>query len=239
MSNGTRMTTLDPAAAESPAAMPSSDMARPDDMPEADDFQADRPRSDRAKITGGMLLILLLLLVAAGVILTMRMSQKKINAADGLNPTEVRIDQALARLANRDLLPATDPLHPDALNALFSDTDRILELFGADLTRYQVPIQFIQRNPFQLPEVPIQQGTAAPASVPVVPHDPQRVKALQAEYAALDLQMVVTGKTNVALIDGQPLKENQRIGSFLIESISAGAIRLVADGKQFTLIMTR
>ena len=210
-------------------------------LPEVDEFESEPIKNSRSILNQSTLLILLMLGVAAILIYTMRLSQGEIRSAESTIEAEAKIDQALARLTKSRALPQDDPLRHGNLDELFRDTDLIISMFSSDLTSHQVPIEYLQRNPFIL-TLALTDPTADMQPV-ALQNDgkrkklQQRMEELNKELAGLKLQTVILGNVNVAVINDDLFQETHTVGSFTVTKISKMSVQLEADDKTFTLTM--
>ena len=187
----------------------------------------------------GTLLLLLVLAVASGTLWAMRKTGTVPGADTAIQAAEEKIEQALARLRGTDL--ANPAIDPKQLETLFGDTDQVIAMFVVDPTQNQVPIENIQKNPFALtlltPNAEAEDGSADPA---LDRANEQRFRHLRAELKGMKLQSVMTSNhTPMALIDNKVVRPGDEIGSFKVVGIDSEAVRLRADGKNFTLTMER
>ena len=223
--------------------MPLTSVTGTAEIPEVDEFESDPVRSGKSLLNQGTLLIALLLGVAAAIIYGMRVSQGEIHSAASTVEAEAKIDQALARLSKSQALPDDDPLKSGNINKLFRDTDLIISMFSSDLTSQQVPIESLQCNPFILTRA---KSEPAIDTQPVSPYRnqrhkkaQQRMQELNKELAGLQLQTVIIGNVNVAVINDDLYQTNHTVGSFKVTKISKMAVDFEADGRAFSLTMSQ
>ena len=205
-----------------------------------DDLEIDSVASRSRFFNSGTLLLVLVFLVSAAGLYLMRVTQGSVSMVSIASDIEAKIEQALAEHANPGALAPNSPLRGDNIDALFEDTDSIIDVFLLDLTRKQVPIEFIKKNPFMLltlqPTPTAAQGGngGGPAAVRT---DQNRVNDLNTEVAALELQSVVSGHLPMAMINGEFYRIGQRVGSFTVKSIEGRRVILENGGKSFELMM--
>ncbi len=212
-------------------------------LPEIDDFESEPARNGRSLFNQSTMLILLLLGVAAALIYTMRVSQGEISSTASTLEAEAKIDQALARLTSSQDLPEDDLLRSENLDEIFRDTDLIISMFSSDLTSQQVPIEYLQCNPFI---VTLANSDSATEILPAAQYGDQRRKKAQqrmqelnTELAGLKLQTVIIGNVNVAVINDDLYQKNHAVGSFKVTKIIKMSVDLEADGQTFSLSMSQ
>ncbi|MCE9591364.1 MAG: hypothetical protein K8S99_12660 [Planctomycetes bacterium] len=208
-------------------------VARPEGLPEANDFDLEA-KPARKGVSQGTLLILGVLVIGAGALFLMRSTQGEIMAAAG-SEVEAKVEQALARLSNPQSLSVQDPLSKTNVNALFRDTDTIVAMFSADPSTHQVPLEYVQKNPFELALGKSSSESAAPGAAAV--RDDGHMRRLQIELKTLKLQTIMGGARPVAVINGELYQPGQKIGSFTVRSIEGMKAVLTAEGETFTMSM--
>lgn len=213
-------------------------IVRPEGLPEAGDGEFRSLKQSGGLLSHGTMIMLLIVAVGAGGLYAMRATQGDLtDAADA--GVEARIEQALAKLIRPDAMATDDPLRPDNLSALFRDTDSIVAMFSADPARHQVPIDRLQKDPFELRvEAPRVEAVHVGTPVPATDrgHD-ALLRKLQLELADLQLQSIMQGARPIAVINGELLQPGQSIGSFTIKQITGSGVLLEAGGRSFTLAM--
>ena len=190
------------------------------------------PRINRS----GALLMVIVLCVGGGTLWTMRITGAIGTANPEFAEAEAKIEKALERfLGTKNPTPGQAG---EALGELFGDTDEMIIIFSDDPTANQVPVDNVQKNPFELfVKPPV--GPAALAARPddAARHEADQQRQLQAELDRLTLNSVLIGKEPVAVIADKVLKEGQTIGSFTVKSISATSVELTAEGKEYRLTL--
>ena len=63
----------------------------------------------------------------------------------------------------------------------------------------------------------------------------KRLQELQGELKTYELQTIMIGRRNVAVIDNNFFQRGGQLGSFVIESIHKLAVHLSAEGQNFEL----
>lgn len=189
-----------------------------------------------SRISHSTMVLIGVAVIAAASLYLMRMTQGELAGAAS-SDVEVKIEQALAKLTQPQTLREDDPLQKDKLEALFSDTDTIVSMFASDLSEtHQVPVEYVKKNPFQLPTV----ETAGPvAVVDTSARDlARRTAALQKSLDKLSLQTVmVSGKRRVAVIDGEFYQPGETVGDFTVVSMDTMSVQLEAAGHPFELTL--
>ena len=216
----------------------------PEEIPEADEFELKAPKNSSKLLNQGTLLVLLLVSVTVTVIWVMRLSQGEIRSAPGSKEAEAKVDDALTklRLPKVGALVADDPLSPYNIDNLFQDSEHLITMFSADQTMRQVPIEFIQRNPFMLPEANAD-GIGTFSAVNTTGNDKkerrrqQRREKLSRELAGLELQTVMMGRVPMAVISNDLVRVGHVMGSFTIKKIRPRSLDLEVDGQAFVLTM--
>lgn len=214
-------------------------VAKMDELTEAERLEMEGGSGGSNPFGQGALIIALVVLVAGGVLYGMRLAQGELSA-DGDQQVEARVEAALARLTQPQTMRADDPLAQQNLRALFDDTDTIVAMFATDRTANQVPVDYVQKNPFRM-HVDEQQVIEKPKDTgPSEAERKARRRAqLEREIQDLRLQSVMRGRTPIAIINNEFLREGQTIGSFKVTSISAEKLTVVLENEddRFTLSM--
>lgn len=207
-------------------------IARPEGLPDADDFEfIDEKKGGSKLLSHGTLVILLVFSIAAGTLYLMRMSNGSI-VSEVNAEVEGRVDTWLAKIANPQSMSSTDPLKKENLDELLGTTDEVVATFNFDMQKQQVPIEFVQKNPF---EMPAGAQDAAP-QVDNTERDRQlMIQKLDREFKALKLQSIMLGQRKIAVINGELKQIGQSIGSFRIDDIDGHRVVLSAAGEKFIL----
>jgi hypothetical protein len=208
-------------------------IAKPEGLPEVD-FDLDALKSRKQKISQGTVVLIAVVAVAALVVYGMRFSMGDLSRNSVSSDMMKKIDQALAK-ANPTASTGSNQVLP--VRAMFRDTDSIVRMFNADVSKSQVPIEYVQRNPFALAMETSSGNAAANAGADVTRLREQQRK-LEAEFNSLKLQSVMaSARIPVVIIDGQFYKEGQKVGPFTIARIHDRGVDLQAEGFQKTLSM--
>lgn len=225
---------------QEPKSMSLGGIARGNEVTEAEQLELDAAAKAPGKsMSQGMLLIALVVLVAGGVLYAMRLGQGDLG--DGASQqVEARVEAALAKLTQPETMRDDDPLAHQNLQALFDDTDAIVAMFAADHTERQVPIDYVQKNPFAMNEAPREVVEPTERSGP----SDEELRAarrveLEREIQSMRLQSVMGGRTPIAIVNGEFMRVGQTVGSFEVASISPDTLTVVLehDGERFTLSM--
>lgn len=210
---------------------------RPEGMPEANaDIDFDAGGGSKS-VSTSTLVVLLVASIAAGTLYLMRKSGTDTSTIGG-KEIEAKIEMALAKLSQPGAMASQDPLQKGNLDKLFSDTDSIVHMFASDSTTRQVPIEFVKKNPFAMPmERTVVVPTATGEKVVVQRQDDFRERKLREELKDLKLQTVMRGRVPVAIINGNFVQVDQKVGSFTLKSIDDLGVKLEADGLSFSLTM--
>lgn len=218
-------------------------VARPEGIPEATDLDLDSGASPSRSVSAGTLIILGVLVVAAGSLYAMRLSQQDLAAGTAAaKDVEAKVEQALAKLTQPQAMAPDDPLAKRNLDALFRDTDSIISMFASDMTKRQVPIDYVQKNPFVMPLTREPEPVVAPNGMPapvVERRDDGRLKKIQAEVKELKLQTVMEGRVPVAIINGGFVQVGQKVGSLVLKSLDSKtrSVELEWENQTFKLTM--
>lgn len=211
-------------------------VAKPQGLPEAAELDLDALSAGRRKISQGTLIILLVVVIAAGSLYAMRLGQGDLSSNGVSADVMKKIETALAR-ANPTAATGAS-VQNVSMHASFRDTESIVNMFNTDVTRHQVPLDYVQKNPFALPaQQPVTVENTGPN-----PADATRMREHQAKLEAqskkLTLQSVMANaRIPVVVIDGQFYKTGQQVGPFTITRIHDRGIDLEADGLKFELTM--
>jgi hypothetical protein len=206
-------------------------VVRPEGLPEADGVDLTGEAGGSRLLNTGTLLILLIVGIVAVSLYAMRATGSDLTANPALRQWEAKIEQTLAKLSQPGAMAADDPLRPENLDALFTDADSVLTKFQTDFSQWQVPVDFVKKDPFQL---------AGPPRTPEVQTGPNvdRARAarrnhLQKLADRIELQGVMPGATPVAIIKGELRKVGDTVGEFTIRKIRGTTVTLEAEGFLF------
>jgi len=182
------------------------------------------------------LMIVIVAIVAAGSLYGMRVLQKD-------TPTNDKEDKALVAKLDNWLTKADsgafapdDATNPANLRSLMGDTSEVLRVLNIKAAEHQVPIEYVQKNPFTFT---FDEGEAN-ADAPYDPgmHDralAARRQQLQAALSKYQVGSIMLGKRNVAMINGEMYQVGDYLGEFVVEEIQSMTVLLRAGQEKFTL----
>jgi len=210
------------------------------EMSEADLLNIDGG-SGHGKIAQGTLLLFIVAVIGAGSLYAMRVTQSDLGSAAVSEDVEARIAQVLARMASPNKADQPIAAQQESLQALFRDTSTIVAMFADDPTQQQIPIEYVQKNPFAI-ALP-GSGKDGKGEVAVVPvrdrSEELRRRALETELSRLELQTVMQSRNPVAVINGQLVQMGQSIGSFTVTRIEGLWVELSSGNHVFRLEMKK
>ncbi len=196
---------------------------------------AEEPDSRGRKLLGqGTLLMVIVVIVAAGGIYFMRLTQGDLNTAPIPKEVDAKIEWALATHKTSD---PNNPLKAENVDALLNDTESFVAMFSSDPTNVQVPLEYVQKNPFTMPTLDEPKADANPAVTNK--RDQDLRKRLEAEASNFKLQSVLGGQTPVAMINGEIVSVGQKLGAFQVVSIASRSVDLESNGLKVTLHMAQ
>ena len=179
--------------------------------------------SDFSKITQHSAFALVVVaVIAAAVLGAMRLTGGKLGSTTDAQ-IEGLIDSTIAKLQNQQHLAADAPIIAMSNNLL--PTSKVIQtLTGHEAP--QVPIEFVQKNPFvfgiKKPEV----KTPTPTRT-VVDNGEKTKEQIRREVGKLTIDMIMAGSEEKAVvIDGEIYKVGDSISIFRIESIEAQQVNL-------------
>lgn len=173
------------------------------------------------------LLIGLVAVLAVGVFAGMQVFGA--SDAEAAPATEIASIEDFIRKSQRpELVSAADPQHPDRLQAMFSDADKIVAKISRTYPEKRVSVAEIAKNPFSRPEtevlevVDVDQGEVRRA---------KQIADLQKRLDRLELQSIMgNGDRSVAVIDGEFYRGGQSLEGFRVVSIQDGRVTLIPVG---------
>lgn len=189
-------------------------------------------------INQSTLLVIVAVVIAAGSLYAMRWGQGELVDNSSSKKVEAKMEKILAKLSNPAAMQDSDPLREQNLQALFKDTDAIVTMLSVSHTENQVPVEYVQKNPFEL-SIAKPDADAGPKPANDRQRQ-QRLKQLETELSRLQLQSVMKGKgAPIAIIGGEFYRSGATVGSFKIVNVDANAltVTLSAEGQQFMLSM--
>ena len=180
------------------------------------------------------LLVAVVAIVAAGSLYLMRASQGSLASSQDVQDIEAKIATTLNRLNKPALLPDGDPLLAENLSALLEPTEDITAIFEHDVREQQVPIEQVKKDPFSLSLGDDSQNTNRQDTSK---DNDRRFAKLNEELNKFDLQSIMVGSRNIAVIGGEFYKKGDRIGSFTITGMDKLTVYLDAAGAPFELTL--
>ncbi len=229
--NDDNQNALIPQDNDEPMSMTLSGVGRGDVLPE-DGFDEEATATNGGLLSHTTLLIVAVAIVAAGSLFLMRASQGELSTSAEVQEIETKIANALNRLNNPSLLPEGDPLSAENLSTLLAPTDEITAIFKHDVRDQQVPIEQVKKNPFSLGLADSSQdGNAGPDTQ----QSDRALAKLHSEAKSLDLQSIMLGARNIAVVSGEFYKRGDSIGSFTVTEIDKFTVYMHCDGKPFEL----
>ena len=214
---------------DEPMSMTLSGIGRGDGMQETG-YEEGMTEVGSGLLSHTTLLIVAVAIVAAGSLFLMRASQGELVSSAEVQEIQSNIDNALNRLNNPSLLPEGDPLLTENLSTLLASTDEFAAIFQHDVRDQQVPIDQVKKNPFAIALVDNGQGT-----VPDTRQTDRALEQLVIEAGTLDLQSIMLGSRNIAVISGEFYKRGDKLGSFTITEIDKFTVYLQANGHPFEI----
>lgn len=219
---------LIPQESEEPMSMTLSGIGRGDGQEPG--YEEAAPETGSGLLSHTTLLVVVVAIVAAGSLFLMRASQGELTSSAEVQEIESKIADALNKLNNPKLLPAGDPLLTENLNTLLAPTDEITAIFQHDVRDQQVPIDQVKKNPFALAMADNSPDTTVDTRQP-----DRALEQLKNEVKSLDLQSIMLGARNIAVIGGEFYKRGDKLGSFTITEIDKFTVYLQASGKPFEI----
>ncbi|TVQ31714.1 MAG: hypothetical protein EA376_08605 [Phycisphaeraceae bacterium] len=187
-------------------------------------LEAGDPTSPGRKpgMQSGLMVLALVVAVAGGVLIMMRQYALQ----GGLQFVNVNIDYPIG---------AGDKRIADDL-----EHDRVMSGLRRSELLVQIPLEEIQRNPFQLGEKPEETVTVPDTRLSEAEilrrQREQRDREVRATLSALRLNSIISGHIPIARISGRPYRIGDTVADvFIIRSIHARSVDLDADGEIFTL----
>lgn len=184
------------------------------------------------------LLLLVVVIVAGGTLLIMRQTQSEFAVSDAAKAIEDKVELAMSRLAGApDAEQVAASLLPDAESR---NVNQVVAMFEGDPAQSQVPLPFLQKNPFVEKEEKLPPPVkAAPktAARPVRDNKAARIADLRKQLEAMNVQTIIQGKNPMAIINGEIVKTGHDLGPFTVTGIDGRDVRLVSGDLKFILRM--
>jgi hypothetical protein len=193
----------------------------------------------KRRINEGLILLAGVLLVAGAALYFMRSSTDKTGNDAAVSAVELKIEKALAQLGGQSPTPAADD---GASELLLEKTDQVVERFVVDPTEKQVALENVRKNPFALRRAAKGEDEPAPQKRQLSYAEQQqerRLRQLRDEFSRLELQTVMAGRTPMAVISGEVVRERGTLGSFTVVAIEDRSVSLAAEGNTYRLTMER
>ncbi|NBC11653.1 MAG: hypothetical protein GVY24_07990 [Planctomycetes bacterium] len=183
----------------------------------------DASGSDFSKITQhGAFVIVVVAVVAAVVLGAMRLTGGKLGATTDAK-IEGLIDDTLIKLKNQQHLAAGDPLLEMGSHVM--PTSTVIRTL-TDHEPPQVPIEFVQKNPFVF-GVKKPEPEKKVVTRPKVDHSARIKDQIRREIGKLQIDMIMAGTEEKAVvINGDIYKVGDTISIFRVESIEAQEVKL-------------
>ena len=215
---------------DEPMSMTLSGVGRGDTLPDDGGYEMGSTTTGGGLLSHTPLLIGAVAVIAVGSLFLMRAAQGELKSSDEVLEIEAKIANALDRLNTPSLLPAGDPLLAENLNMLLTPTAEITAIFAHDVRNQQVPIEQVKKNPFSLG---LAENTADNTENTRQPD--RSLARLKDEMRDLELQSIMLGARNIAVIGGEFYKRGDRLGSFTITEMDKFTVYLQANGNPFEL----
>jgi hypothetical protein len=227
--NDDNQNALVPQDNDEPMSMTLSGVGRGDSL--EDVYEGEAASGGGGLLSNTTLLIVAVAIVAAGSLFIMRATQGELTSSDEVQEIETKIANAINRLNNPTLLPEGDPLLTENLSMLLAPTDEITAIFNRDVRDQQVPIEQVKKNPFSLSlaENGLNGGT------PDKGNADRALAQLLTEARSLQLQSIMLGARNIAVIGGEFYKQGDKVGSFTVTEIDKFTVYMHCDGQPFEL----
>lgn len=181
------------------------------------------------------LLVAAVAIVAAGSLYLMRASQGSLASSKDVQDIEAKIATTLNRLNKPALLPDGDPLLAENLSALLAPTEDVTAIFEHDVRDQQVPIELVKKDPFSLAIADDTQSTSSTDNS--ARDNDRRLVKFNDELRKLDLQSIMLGTRNIAVIGGEFYQKGDKLGSFTVTGIDKLTVVLEAGGAPFELTL--
>jgi hypothetical protein len=219
---------------QEPLSMTLSGIGRGGAGPGEAGYESSAPESGGGLLSHTTLLVAVVAIVAAGSLYLMRASQGSLASSKDVQDIEAKIATTLNRLNKPALLPDGDPLQAANLAALLAPTEDVTAIFEHDVREQQVPIEQVKKDPFSLAFADDAQNTSAQDTAK---DNDRRFAKFNEELRKLDLQSIMAGSRNIAVIGGEFYKKGDKVGSFTVTNIDKFTVYLQAGGVPFELTL--
>ncbi|MEM1098688.1 MAG: hypothetical protein AAGH92_07860 [Planctomycetota bacterium] len=191
-----------------------------------DPLAYDSAEENKRIATQSAILIAIVALIAGGVLVGMRLTQGG-GTDQGASDQLTKIETFIRKAENPDLVDEKDAQNPNNLGSMLADADTIVSKIATEYPEKAVPLEDVQKNPFELAF--LQQSQDNEAGVDFAERRRQDIlKALSNEFGMLQLQSIMgSGRRSVAVIDNEFYRLGQRVGSFRVAGIQAGRVGLI------------
>ncbi len=176
-----------------------------------------------------------LIAIVGGTLWAMRMAGN-IQENTGANPqAEREVEAALKRLTSK---AGAEGVTKSSAGDMFRDTKDVVKMFDNDPTRNQIPLEEVQKNPFELYGDASSKKKGSVKQVSDTEKERMLFKQkMEKELRTYTIQTILQGTPSAAIINGKVYREGDKLGSFVIDAIGAKEIRLVAKRIAFKLKM--
>ena len=189
----------------------------------------------RKGVPGVAVVVGIILVISGGTLWVMRMTGSSAAPADqAVTKAETKINEALKKLAAAG--SEGGKLSRGSIEALFQDADQVVSLFANDPVKSQIAVEELRKNPFAMASAAVEEKDAPPDVASQ--QRQERLRKLQDELARLKLQSVLAGaKSSLAVVNGEVVRKGDTIGSFTVQEVVSGGVKLAADGQSFELVL--
>jgi hypothetical protein len=195
-------------------------------------------RQDKSKMQH-LMAVGVVALVGVAVLAGMRLTQGGIQTTDAATTQAMaEVETRIAQLTTPGAVKPGDPISPEGVRDLFEDTAHVVAVFSANQTEHQVPLEQVQKDPFELQITRAQE--AAPDNSAIAERQrAERLRRLESELVRLNLQSIAgaNGGRAVAVIDNEFFRVGSQLGSFTITAIEPLRVELAAEGTSFELVI--
>ena len=223
-----------PQESESPNTMSLMGIASGDEaISNADDVFGVQAVDESARIRNqGLMILGGVALVAVGAIFAMRMTQGSLTDA-GSAEAAAKIEQVYIKLTSGQM-SQDDPLRAENITDLLSDTDEAVAMFTRDYASQQVPVEYVQKNPFML--------NLPKSATPAVDRTPEnnkkreeQLRRLRDSARRLTINSIMAGTNPRVFINNDMYSVGDEIDAFVIDQIDRHNIILSTEvmGKRY------
>ncbi len=201
------------------------------------DAEAGAAAPSRARRIGeGVGVIGVVFLIGVGALWAMR-AAGAVDVSASASTVEIQVEKALAQLRGGAAVP-DDAQGTRDLSQWLHASDRLIARFTDDGTDKQIALHMLGRNPFAMVGRPEPQPAAeAGPTNPRADARAERMRQLRREFETLQLEMVMTSRTPMAVINGRLVRQGEPYGSFTVTRIEPRTAVLTAAGNTYRLSM--